>query len=81
MLKKVVNTCSKIAGMNQQSLELLFHNKVLKKAKGIITDPTHVLHSCFDLLPSGRRYRSLVGKKIRTRNSLVFKSIDLLNKR
>ena len=80
VLKKVVKVCGKIAGIEQESLDVIYKSRVLKKGSVIIKDPMHVLHKCFELLPSGRRYRSLPGKKIRTRNTFVYKAIEHFNK-
>ena len=79
-MKKVVRVCGKIAGIEQKSLDVIYKSRVLKKGSAIIKDPIHVLHKCFELLPSGRRYRSLQGKKIRTRNTFIYKAIEHFNK-
>ena len=39
------------------SLEQLYMSRTLQMATKILCDPTHFLHDCYELLPSGRRYR------------------------
>ena len=79
VLKKVVKVCAKIAGIEMKSLDELYKDRVVKKGTTVVRDPSHNLCECFQLLPSGRRYRSLAGKKIRTRNSFIYKAIELFN--
>ncbi len=46
-----------------------FPYTMLRKAKSIVEDPTHPSHSLFQLLPSGRRYRSIRARSARLLNS------------
>ena len=49
-----------------------------KKAKMIMSDRNHALSMCYELLPSGRRYRCLKVNP-RTQKSFIPYSIRLLN--
>ncbi len=39
------------------SLESLYEQSVLREAHKILANPIHALHTEYELLPSGRRYR------------------------
>ena len=80
-LARTVNIGAKLCGGGEyKQLPKLYETRVLRKAKKIVRDPSHVLHSYFTLLPSGRRFCVLDGKKNRTRNTFIYKAINLLNK-
>ncbi len=49
------------------------------KAKSIVEDPTHPSHSLFQLLPSGRRYRSIRARSARLLNSFFPQAVRALN--
>ncbi len=49
------------------------------KAKSIVEDPTHPSHSLFQLLPSGRRYRSIRARSTRLLNSFFPQAVRALN--
>ncbi len=61
------------------SIRSLFELCTLKEAKMILSDPSHVLHSCYELLPSGRRFRTLRCKLNRLKHLFVPVFIRLLN--
>ncbi len=58
-LQRTVNTAAKIIGAPLPSILDIFLTRCSSKAKSIVEDPTHPSHSLFQLLPSGRRYRSI----------------------
>ncbi len=58
-LQRTVNTAAKIIGAPLPSILDIFLTRCSSKAKSIMEDPTHPSHSLFQLLPSGRRYRSI----------------------
>ncbi len=58
-LQRTVNTAAKIIGAPLPSILDIFLTQCSSKAKSIVEDPTHPSHSLFQLLPSGRRYRSI----------------------
>ena len=65
------------------TLQAIFEETVLRQARKIVADPSHVLNSEYELLPSGRRYRVPVKNKKRYLNRYKFSfvplSITLLN--
>ncbi len=68
-LQRTVRTAERIIGVPMPSLQELYTSRVRKRAKKITLDPSHPAHSLFELLPSGRRYRSLSTKTARHKNS------------
>ena len=80
VIAKVVKVCSKTLGEGQKSMNELYECRVKRKALSVCGDESHVLARCYNLLPSGRRYRAPKVKTLRYRNSFVPKSISILNK-
>ena len=78
LLNNIVKVCSKTVGIEQKSQHNIFNHSVKKKAKVIMSDRNHGLSICYELLPSGRRYRCLKVKP-RTQKSFIPYSIRLLN--
>ena len=56
VLNKVVSVCSKVVGESQEQLSQLYERRVVRKAKVIEDDNSHVLAEHYELLPSGRRF-------------------------
>ena len=54
VLNKMVNACGKVAGERQEHLSLLYERCVVRKARVIVDDNSHVLAKYYELLPSGR---------------------------
>ena len=77
-LQRIITKSSKIINSPLPSLESLHHERTVR-AKKIISDPTHPAHHVFQLLPSGRRYRSLTTKTTRFKNSFYPTAIRTLN--
>ena len=78
-LQRVVTTAQKIISCPLPSLEELYNTRCLRKAQKIIKDPSHPGHSLFELLPSGRRFRTLKTRTNRLKNSFYAKAITSLN--
>ena len=57
VLNKGVNECGKVASERQEHLSQLYESRVERKARVIVDDNSHVLAKCYELLPSGRRFR------------------------
>ena len=57
ILNKVVNVCCKVVGERQEQLSQLYEQRVVRKARVIVYDNSHVLAKHYELLPSGRRFR------------------------
>lgn len=57
-LVRFVQTAQKITGVRQHpSLQFTYKQDVLRPANEIITDPSHVLHTEYQPLRAGRRFR------------------------
>ena len=69
VLNKVANVCGKGVGERQEHLSQLYERRVVGKARVIVDDNSHVLPKCYELLPSGRRFRVLISN---TLQSIVF---------
>ena len=54
VLNTVVNACGKVVGERQEHLSQLFERRVVRKARVIVDDNSHVLAKHYELLPSGR---------------------------
>ena len=54
VLNKVVNVCGKVVGERQEHLSQLYERCVVRKARMIVDDNSHVLAKHYELLPSGR---------------------------
>lgn len=79
VLQRVITIAQKVIGCSLPSMEELFSSCCLKKSKKILRDPSHLGHYLFELLPSGRRYRTLKCQTNRMRNSFYAKAITVLN--
>ena len=80
-LGRLVHTAFKIiGGEERRSPQELFDASILNHAKKIVGDDTHILNANFKLLPSGRRYRVLMCRSNRLKNSFVPTAIKVLNR-
>ncbi len=61
-LQWTVRTAERIIVAPIPDLQNLYISRVRKRAKKVTLDPSHPAHTLFELLPSGRRYRSLSTK-------------------
>ncbi len=52
-LFSIVKVCSKIIGVQQRDLNSLWERQVVQKAKGIVSQHSHILSSEFTKMPSG----------------------------
>ena len=50
VLNKVVNVCGSVAGERQEQLSQLYERRVVRKARVIVDDNSHVLMSFFHLV-------------------------------
>ena len=78
VLDDVVNVCSKVVGKKQACIQDLYERRLKRKARQIAGDRSHVLAKFFELLPSGRRYRTVKGKA-RFLKTFMPRSLHLLN--
>ena len=83
-INRLVSTALKVMGVRDHPTpQEISQGTVLRQARNIIADPSHVLNPEYELLPSGRRYRVPVKNKKRYLNRYKFSfiplSITLLN--
>ncbi len=79
-LQRTVNTAAKIIAAPLPSILDIFLTRCSSKAKSIVKEnPTHPSHSLFQLLPSGRRYRSIRARSARLLNSFFPQAVRALN--
>lgn len=78
-LQRIINRASKVIGSPLPSLESLHHKRTLRRAHKITSDITHPAHYAFQLLPSGRRYRTISSRTTRFKNSFIPIAITILN--
>ncbi len=76
-LQRTVNTAAKIIGAPLPSILDIFLARCSSKTNSIVKDPTHPSHSLFQLLPSGRRYRSIRARSARLLNSFFPQAVVL----
>ena len=79
-LLQQLNICSKIVGQPLQRLyTTTYDNSILRLARNITSNSSHVLHREYRLLPSGRRYEVPAYKKVKLKRSFVHQSTLRLN--
>lgn len=74
-LQRAVRTAEKSSRTSTQTLQDLCQTRCLSRATKIINDSAHPTHGLFNLLPSGKRYRSTA----RLTKSFFPQTIRLLN--
>ncbi|XP_060751100.1 uncharacterized protein LOC132862822 [Tachysurus vachellii] len=78
-LQRTVKTAEKIIDAPLPTLQDLYDTRTRNRAGKITTDPSHPGHNLFQLLPSGRCYRTLLTKTARHRNRFFPQAITLIN--
>ncbi len=78
-LQRVVRLAERISGSTLPSLQGIYLKRCRSRAAKILKDSTHPGNHLFCLLPSGRRYRSMLAKTERLRRSFFPQAIRLLN--
>ena len=56
VLNKVVNVCGTVVGERQEHLSQLYERRVVRKARVIVDDNSHVLAKHYELVLSSRRF-------------------------
>ena len=79
-LNKIVRTASRIIGTDLPSMETIYEKRLQNKAMSISQDALHPAFGLFELLPSGRRYRSIKTKTSRFANSFFPQAVLALSK-
>ncbi len=78
-LQRVVRLAERISGSALPSLQDIYLKRCKSRAVKIIKDSTHPGNHHFCLLPSGKRFRSMMAKTERLRRSFFPQAIRLLN--
>ncbi len=78
-LQRVVRLAERISGSALPSLQDIYLKRCKSRAAKIIKDSTHPGNHLFCLLPSGKRFRSMMAKTERLRRSFFPQAIRLLN--
>ncbi len=78
-LQRVVRLAERISGSTLPSLQDIYLKRCKSRAAKIIKDSNHPGNHLFILLPSGRRYRSMLAKTERLKRSFFPQAIRLLN--
>ncbi len=78
-LQRVVRLAERISGSTLPSLQVIYLKRCKSRAAKIIKDSTHHGNHLFRLLPSGKRFRSMMAKTERLRRSFFPQAIRLLN--
>ena len=81
VLDRVVRVCGKVVGVHQRGMNELYTCQVMRKARVIANDRMHGLAKYFELLPSGRRYRTPKTTTQRAKKSFVPRAIELMNEK
>ncbi len=78
-VQRVVRLAERISGSALPSLQVIYLKRCRSRAAKILKDSTHPGNRLFILLPSGRRFRSMMAKTERLRKSFFPQAIRLLN--
>ena len=80
-LYRVIRTARRLTGVDLPDLREIFYCRMKSRIHKVIADPSHPAFTFFELLPSGKRYRSLgySGMSARTSNSLYPTAVRVLN--
>ncbi len=78
-LQRIVRLAERISGSALPSLQDIYLKRCKSRAAKILKDSTHPGNHHFCLLPSGKRFRSMMAKTERLRRSFFPQAIRLLN--
>ena len=71
--------CSIIVGENRNSISQLYNISLKRKARQCTSDSKHPLYPMIEMMPSGRRYRTPLTKKVLYRKSFLPSAVSLIN--
>ena len=80
-LNRIIKNCGKLGVRNITPLLNIYQRSLMHRCQVIQQDSSHPLHPNYQLLPSGRRMRSLQCRTSRYSKSFVPSSIRYLNKK
>ena len=78
-LARIVKLGSKIVGRPQLQLDKLYLLAMRRKASAVLADSSHPLNPDFELMPSGRRFRTVFARKNLYKKSFIPSAITILN--
>ena len=78
-LNRVVRMAERIIGVNLPDLDEIYRSRLRQKTQSILSDSSHPANDYFLLLPSGKRFRSIVSRSERHRKSFYPSAVRLLN--
>ncbi|KAK0142423.1 hypothetical protein N1851_019868 [Merluccius polli] len=78
-LQSTIKTAQNIINQQLPTMDTIFNSRCLQKTHNILKDPFHPANYLFELLPSGKRYRSIRSRTTRLINSFYPKAITILN--
>jgi hypothetical protein len=78
-VEKIMKVCQNLGVQNVTTVEALYEKAVTQRFKVIMDDAEHPLHSKYQILPSGRRLRSIKCRTTRYSASFVPTSVRLMN--
>ena len=80
-LQRVVKTANDIMGCPLSPLDVITGDLCLRRARNILRDDSHPGQHLFNILPSGKRYRSMISRTNRLKNCFYLCAMRLLNGR
>lgn len=78
-LERVIKNAGYITGANLDNLYTIYSKRVLKRTRSIMDDVNHPAHSLFQMMPSGRRLRSMPARTERMKLSFYPSAIRTFN--
>ncbi|KAJ7335161.1 hypothetical protein JRQ81_013102, partial [Phrynocephalus forsythii] len=68
-LQRIIKIAQNVTGLQLPTLDDIFTSPCLRKSHNILRDSSHPAHNFFELLPSGRSYRTVKTLTTRLLNS------------
>ena len=78
-LQRIIKTAQNIINQQLPTMDTIFNSRCLQKTHNILKDSYHPANYLFELLPSGKRYRSIRTRTTRFINSFYPKAVTILN--
>ena len=79
-MQRVVKTAVRITGCDSlPTLEDIYCQRTIARSRKIVADPQHPAYHLFQLMPSGKRYRSIRARTTRFKNSFYPQAVTTLN--
>uniref|UniRef100_A0ABM5GPN4 Single-strand DNA endonuclease ASTE1 isoform X2 n=1 Tax=Pogona vitticeps TaxID=103695 RepID=A0ABM5GPN4_9SAUR len=78
-LQRTIKIAQNIIGLQLPTLDDIFTSRCLRKSHSILRDSSHPAYNFFELLPSGRRYRTIKTRTTRFLHSFYPRAIIAIN--